>query len=146
MARPKEPIELLIAKDKTHLTKKQIEQRRMQELHVPFTEIEAPSYLNEKQKVMFMNIAEKLLKLQIMTELDVDCLARYVLSHDLYLSYTNMIRQLSENNDIAKLKTVQGMQDRVFRQAQMSARDLGLTITARARLVIPTYQEEDEEL
>ena len=56
------------------------------------------------------------------------------------------LAQLAEKNDIAGLKTVQGMQDKAFRQAQMSARELGLTITARAKLVIPTFPDEDEEL
>lgn len=146
MSRQREPIDLLIAKDKSHLTKEQIEQRRAQELHVPFKNVKAPAYLSKKQKAKFMKIAEKLLALGIMTELDVDCLAMYVLSHDLYLSYTKTMAQLAEKNDIAGLKTVQGMQDKAFRQAQMSARELGLTITARAKLVIPTFLDEDEEL
>lgn len=146
MSRQREPIDLLIAKDKSHLTKEQIEQRRAQELHVPFRDVKAPAYLSKKQKAKFMQIAEKLLALGIMTELDVDCLAMYVLSHDLYLSYTKTMAQLAEKNDIAGLKTVQGMQDKAFRQAQMSARELGLTITARAKLVIPTFPDEDEEL
>ena len=94
-----------------------------------------------------MDIADKLLALGIMTELDIDCLAMYILSHDLYLSYTKTIAQLIKQNDIAGLKDVQNMQDKAFRQAQTAARDLGLTITSRCRIVIPTPPEtEDDEL
>ena len=147
MARPREPVDLIKAKGRKHLTKDEYEERKESELDVPFTDVQPPSYLKKKQKEKFMDIADKLLALGIMTELDVDCLAMYILSHDLYLSYTKPIAQLIKQSDIAGLKDVQNMQDKAFRQAQTAARDLGLTITSRCRIVIPTPPEtEDDEL
>lgn len=147
MARPREPVDLIKAKGRKHLTKDEYEERKDSELDVPFKDVQPPSYLKKKQKEKFTDIADKLLALGIMTELDVDCLAMYILSHDLYLSYTKTIAQLIKQNDIAGLKDVQNMQDKAFRQAQTAARDLGLTITSRCRIIIPTPPDtEDDEL
>ena len=149
MARPREPVDLLVAKGKKHLTESEIEERREQELKVPFVDVKAPSYLNAKQKRKFRDIAKKLLALGIMTELDVDCLARYIIAHDLYLTYTEeMNRILSTGEiDIAIMKDMQNMQDKAFKQAQASARVLGLTITDRCKIVVPTPpDDEDDEL
>ena len=43
MARPRKPIAVLEAEGKSHMTKKEIEERREQELKVPFTNVKPPS-------------------------------------------------------------------------------------------------------
>lgn len=143
--RPREPIDLIKAKGKKHLTKSEYEDRKSQELDVPYTNVKAPLYLNAKQKRKFNDFAKKLVELGIMTELDIDCLARYVISHDLYILYTEQITKMLAEGVIDN--TMQNLQDKVFRQAQTAARDLGLTITSRCKLVIPTPpDDEDDEL
>lgn len=149
--RPKEPIELLIAKGKTHLTKKAIEERREGEVKVPFTDVKAPECLTtKKQRAEFDEIAEKLQALNIFTELDVDALARYILAKELYLIYTKKLKSMLSDNsecDLRDIKDLQGMQDKVYRQCVTSANELCLNISSRARLVIPTPPEgEDDEL
>ena len=143
--RPREPVDLIKAKGKKHLSKSEYEERKSQELDVPFIDVKAPSYLNAKQKRKFNDIAKKLVALGIMTELDVDCLARYVISHDLYVLYTSQITQMLAEGVVDN--TMQNLQDKAFRQAQTTARDLGLTITSRCKLVMPTPpDDEDDEL
>ena len=45
------------------------------------------------------------------------------------------------------LKDLQNLQDKTLRQCLACAKELGLTITSRAKLVIPTPLEgEDDEL
>jgi P27 family predicted phage terminase small subunit len=145
MARPREPIDLIKAKGRKHLTEEEYEERKESEIEVPFVNVQPPSYLKKKQKEKFMDIADKLLAIGIMTELDVDMLAMYILSHDLYLSYTKTIAQFIKINDIAGLKDVQNMQDKAFRQAHTAARALGLTITDRCRIVIPIPPDNDDD-
>ena len=145
MARPRKPIAVLEAEGKSHMTKKEIEERREQELKVPFTNVKPPSYLNNKQKRKFKDIANKLLALGIMTELDVDCLAMYIISHDIYLSYTETIVKLLDEGDLEMVKDVQTMQDKAFRQAHTAARSLGLTITDRCKIVIPLPPDNDDD-
>lgn len=147
MARPREPVDLIKAKGKTHLTKAEYEERKSGELDVPFTDIQPPEYLTgEKQIEKFHYIADMLLALDIFTELDVDCLARYIMSEQLYLQYTNLLVKLIKKQDFEQMGKIQGLQDRAFRQCDTCARRLGLTITDRARLVVPQQPEEDDEL
>lgn len=145
MARPREPVDLIKYKGRKHLTEDEYEERKESEVDVPFVDVQPPSYLKKKQKEKFMDIANKLLAIGIMTELDIDMLAMYILSHDLYLSYTKTIAQLIKINDIAGLKDVQNMQDKAFRQAHTAARALGLTITDRCRIVIPNPPDNDDD-
>lgn len=142
MGRAREPLALIEAKGKKHLTKAEKDERSAQEITVPFKAIKPPKYLNAKQKKTFKDLANKLLAIEIYTELDADALARYIISQDLYISYTAAINQLIEKGNMVLLKDVQGMQDKVFRQAQTSARDLGLTISSRCKLVVPVKEEK----
>ena len=147
MARPREPVDLIKAKGKTHMTKAEYEERKSGELDVPFTDIQPPEYLTgEKQIEKFHYIADMLLALDIFTELDVDCLARYIMSEQLYLQYTNLLVKLIKKQDFEQMGKIQGLQDRAFRQCDTCARRLGLTITDRARLVVPQPPEEEESL
>lgn len=144
--RPRKPAALLEAEG-THMSKDELQERKDGELKVPFTNVKPPSYLNKNQKKKFKDISDKLVKLGIMTELDVDCLARYVLAQDLYLKYTEEIAKELEDEElsISILKELQTLQDKAFKQAQSSARDLGLTITSRCKIVLPPTPEDDDD-
>ena len=144
--RPRKPAALLEVEG-AHISKDELQERKDGELKVPFTNVKPPSYLNKNQKKKFKDIADKLVKLGIMTELDVDCLARYVLAQDLYLKYTEQITKLLEDDEpsITLLKELQNLQDKAFKQAQSSARDLGLTITSRCKIVLPPTPEDDDD-
>lgn len=148
MARPREPIDLIKAKGKKHLTKAEYEERKEQELDVPFIDVKPPEYLaGEKQLEKFNYYAEMLLKLGIFTELDVDCLARYIMGEQLYLQYTSLLIGLIKSKDFDQMGKIQGLQDRAFKQCQQCARDLGLTISSRCKLVVPQADgDEDYEL
>jgi P27 family predicted phage terminase small subunit len=148
MARPREPIDLIKAKGKKHLTKAEYEKRKEQEVDVPFTDVKPPEYLvGSKQIEKFNYYAAMLLKIDIFTELDADCLARYIMGEQLYLQYTNLLISLIKSKDFDQLGKIQGLQDRAFRQCQQCARDLGLTISARCKLIVPqTDEDEDFEL
>ena len=141
-----EPIDVLQAKGKKHLTKAEIEDRRERELKVPFTDIHAPKYLTKKQKAKFKYISDMLLDLGVFTELDVDCLGRYIVAHDLYLQYTAVIAEyLCEGYDVKEIDKVQNMQNKAFTQAHAAARDLGLTVTSRCKIAIPPPRNPDDD-
>lgn len=148
MARPREPVDLIKAKGKKHLTKSEYEERKEQELDVPFTDVEPPEYLSgEKQIEKFNKYAKMLLSIGIFTELDVDCLARYIMGEQLYLQYTRLLIRLVKSNNFEELSKIQGLQDKAFRQCQQCARDLGLTVSSRCKLVVPQVEDgEDYEL
>ena len=144
MGRPKEPIDLIIAKGKKNLTKEEIAQRRAEELDVPFKSVTAPSFLPQKLAKQFDLIAEKLLAINIMTELDEDVLARYLIASDQYERLTKKMNTIlrKRDTDWDTFERLQKMQDRSFKQCQATAQALGLTISSRARLVVPEKPPE----
>ena len=158
MARPREPIDLIIAKGKKNLTKAEIEERRAQEIDVPFTDIQPPSFLPKTFHKEFYEISGKLKAIGIMTELDTVSLAQYLIAKQNYMSYTAMLLKIIKRNsspdkdylnedDVVENTKIQALQDRALRQCQTCARDLGLTITSRCRIVVPQPPaDEDDEL
>ncbi len=50
MARPRQPVDLLLVKGKKNLTKQEIEERRAQEVKAPNDKVKAPSYLPKDLK------------------------------------------------------------------------------------------------
>lgn len=143
--RPKKPAALLEAEGKSHMSKSELQDRKESELKVPFTDVTPPSYLSKAQKKKFRDIADKLLAIGIMTELDVDCLAMYVLAFDLYVSYTETLANMIETNDLEEMKSVQNLQDKAFRQAHTAAKSLCLTITDRCRVTVPLPPSDDDD-
>lgn len=146
MGRHAEPIALIEAKGKTHMGEETKEERRRREINVPFTDVRAPDYLSEEQAKKFYYISDMLLALGIMTELDVDCLGRYIVAHDLYVSYTKAITfYIAGGAAIEDIGKIQTMQSKAFQQAQSSARDLGLTVTSRCKIAIPPPPNPDDD-
>lgn len=136
--RPKKPIDLLVAEGKSHLSKAEIEKRKAEELVVPFKNITAPDYLGEQHMIdEFYDIANKLLALNIMTELDEDTLARYILAKDQWLNLTMAYNDAIKEKNYELVHFLDNKQDKAFKQCRSAASDLGLTITSRARLVVP---------
>lgn len=148
MGRNKQPIALLVAKGRSHMGKREIEERMEREIKVPFTDVEPPEYLTgEKHRAEFMEIAGKLQKIGIFTELDADVLARYILSKALYLQYTAKLPGLIRKGNTAEVVQVQRLQDTAFKQCRQCGNDLGLSITSRCKLQIPQVDDaEDYEL
>lgn len=145
MARPRQPIELVKAKGKKHLTKAEIEARENAELKVDLKNVSIPEYLPAKLKEEFVDIANKLLIVGVMTELDEDCLARYLQSKQNYLQYTSMLNKAIKKNNIVEMEKLMTMQDKAFKQCRASANDLGLTIASRCKLVMPETKEPPKE-
>ena len=140
MARPRQPIELVLAKGKKNLTKAEIETRRAQEIKVDFKDVKPPDYLPAKLKKEFDEIAGKLLAIGIMTELDEDCLARYLIAQSNYLNYTKLLAKAMRTEDMDAIIKAQRAQDMAFKQCQSAANALGLTISSRCKLVMPNVE------
>lgn len=141
MAGQRQPIELLLAKGTKHLTKDEIKQRQETEVKPITDNIEPPSYLTAKQKREFDKYANQLKKLKIMGETDVDALARYIISLDLYVKLSKQISKASVYTNPDNLDRYLKNQDKMFKQCRASALDLGLTISSRCKLVVPAPAE-----
>jgi len=156
MARPREPIALVVAKGKKNLTKAEIAARTASEVQPCTDEIDAPAYLTPTQKKRFDVLAGQLQKIKIMGETDVDTLARYVAAQSLYEQLTKELRALvakapkDDGTDeyykkveqwVASQEALAKQQDRYFKQAHTCASALGLTISSRCKLQVPVQEE-----
>lgn len=152
MAGARQPINLIIANGKKHLTKSEIEERQSSEIQPCTDGIAAPSYLTAKQRKEFDRIAGQLQKIGIMGETDCDTLARYITAQGLYEQAVKDLRQVQKDRPkdatperlavwADLLNTLDKRQDRYFKQAQTAAAALGLTISARCRLAVPVKDE-----
>lgn len=152
MARPREPINLLLAKGKKHLTNEEIKNRQKSEINLDdYRNVEPPKFLNSKQKKTFKEIARILVDINVMSELDEDALARYLVAHENYIRFTKLLDKTykdmndKKNKDDIKLqiKLAEDLdkyvyyQDKFFKQSRVAASDMGLTVTSRARIVLP---------
>lgn len=156
MARPREPIDLVVAKGRKHLTKAEYSSRKKSEITVPADDVKPPDFLSKKEKERFNEIAGQLLEIGIMTNLDRDVLARYIRAVTEYEKITKRIskikfvpdkkrwtteeEQLAEQT--AEYNYLQKIQSRIEKQCNADARELGLTISSRCKLVMPEVKEE----
>lgn len=164
MAGQRQPIALVEAKGKKHLTKAEKEERRKAEIKAPADRIEAPLYLTPMQKRKFTRTAKQLLALDLISNLDVDALARLIIAMEKYQEVTEEIarqplmvpalydtgekdaegkpiygEKMIVNGNVERLAIIQ---DRYFRQCRQGAADFGLTVSSRCRLIVPKAQDE----
>lgn len=171
MAGKKQPIALLQAKGKKHLTKAEIALREAQELHPDADKVAPPAWLTKQQKKRFRELSAQLIDLKIMTNLDCEALARLVKTESDYIDMTKEIDALPVMVEVRRYKVgpdgkpeidpetgekivetqrvvnqdradLMQQQDRLWRQCRQGATDFGLTIAGRCRLVAPKAKEE----
>lgn len=154
--RPRQPIDLIQKNGKKHLTKAEIKERREQEIHINANNILPPEYLDKKQEKQFIHIANILLDVGIMTELDEENLAQYLIANTNYILYTKKVnklnKELEKENDIEKESEIMSLlepllkqQDKALNQSRACASDMGLTISSRCKLVAPKPKEPPKE-
>ena len=151
MPRPRQPISLIEYKGRKHLTKQEVAQRQAGEVQAPADNVKPPGYLSARQKKEFRKIAEVLLEIGIMSDLDCDALGRYVQSQEKYVQYDNMVNQIiaSIDGDLVSrcvlLEKYENLRDKALKQCRVCASDLGLTISSRCKLVAPKAEEPVKE-
>lgn len=155
--RKKQPLAVIQGKGRSnHITKAEMKEREAQEKALKgFTDrIEPPSYLTAKQKRNFEEISSELIRLNIFSNLDVDALARYIDSRDMYIQLVREIKKIKPtytitledeskrtvaNDDYPKMIR---SKNTLFTECRAAASDLGLSITSRLKLVLPKTDEE----
>lgn len=145
MAGPRSPISVLEARGKKHLTRTEIAEREISEIRAnPPKLIRAPDYLPENLRKDFLSIGKQLSKLGIFCKLDYDTLARYLIARKFWQRATDEIAAAMESEDLKAAEAWTSLQDKYFKQCRGCANDLGMTIGARCRLVVPQKEEPEE--
>lgn len=168
MAGTRQTIEVIQAKGRKHLTKAEIENRQKTEIKAADDQVLPPAYLSAKQKKRFKAIAQELLDLKIISNLDCDALARLIIVEDEFTAINKRLKktplmvkrkvllqeeqngrpvykeveEMTVNPEYDKLQIMRG---RAYKECRQGAGDFGLTISHRMRLVVPRAAEEPKE-
>lgn len=143
--RKKQPVDLILAKgNKPGLTKDEIKARREAEesVKVGTDKIKAPDYLPKKLCKKFDDLAQQLIEIDLMDNLDTDSLARYVVSEYNYQRVMKKLNRLGVDNPEFYEMTL--LSEKYFKMARQSASDMGLSITSRLKLAVPKTEEKEE--
>ncbi|WP_177199264.1 P27 family phage terminase small subunit [Clostridium frigidicarnis] len=143
IGRPRQPVDLIIANGKKHLTKLEIENRKSTEVKAKNDNIEPPSRLTKKQKDRFNYWAAELLSAQVLTNLDVESLARYVALEEQYNKITKKINKLDvldPDYDEVLIK-----QTKVYTMLSKSSNELCLNILSRSKVVVPKKEDNSKK-
>ena len=142
MAGARQPTALVELKGKKHFTKAELEERKNAEVNVDTDNIVPPDYLTEKQVGEFLALADELKRCEIMTNLDCDALARFVVARSDYADYVKLMRSIPKTVDnLQELKEADKLKRGAFLDCNTAAKELGMTISSRCKLVVPKKEE-----
>ena len=137
------PQNVLDMRGRSHQTKAEKEKRRATEPKAPkVKKLRAPVWLPEYLRDEFHTIGDALREAGLLSKLDIDILARYVMARDAWVAAHRQAREALDTGD-PKLSAVWGKVARnYFDQCQSCAGCMGLTITSRCRLVVPEVPKD----
>ena len=142
MAGPRQPTALLELKGKKHFTKAELEERKNSEVSADADNIVPPDYLTKKQAGEFLALSDELKRCEIMTNLDCDALARFVVARSDYAEYVKLVRSIKKTVDnLQELKEADKLKRGAFLDCNTAAKELGMTISSRCKLVVPKKEE-----
>jgi P27 family predicted phage terminase small subunit len=169
MAGTRQPVSVLQAKGRKHLTKAEIENRKKTEINAKDDNVKPPSFLGAKQKKRFTEIANELLDLKIMANIDCEALGRLIVCEDEFVKINKELKKTplmvpvrialqktDENGTPVFVETeemqvnpnydkLQIMRGRVFKECRQGAADFGLTVSSRCRLAVPVSKDPPPE-
>lgn len=121
-----------------HRTNAEIEQRAATEVRGREPKrITVPKYLPSSMADEYRLTAKKLVALHIFSDLDYDMLARYFIARAAWAQAQNHATSAMRGEDAKEAGAWTKMANIYFGQCQSCAAALGLSISARCRLVVP---------
>lgn len=142
MPRPRQPTDTL----KKHISKAEAAKRRSQEFSVPKAEkATPPKWLGrgfdddvaKALKTEFRKIGKQLIDVGLYTDLDADTLAHYVVARHQWELATVQAETFLQAKMGASADGWGKVQARYFADARKCAGELGLTLSARCKLIVP---------
>lgn len=139
MSGRRQPTALVEANGRKHLTQAEADQRRDQEVHVaPPDKATPPKWLARKLRKEFVQIGEILLAAGLYTDLDRDVLAQYFHNRARWEAADAKAGEAIAAGDEKLAKEWTSVQSSYFKQARQCAEAMGLSVTSRCRIVVPS--------
>lgn len=170
MANQKQPVSLIQAKGKKHLTKAEIEQRQATEIHPMLSEkVSPPKYLSKAEKDRFFEILGQLDGLGIVGDKDILMLGQLVQEESMAVDAYKDYKKARARRDtfLRKVKAegidyMQGDYFEIYKNHEMMltnadgrvsrhrndlrkiANDFGMSVTAGCRVIMPQIVVEEK--
>ena len=93
MAGQRQPLNVIQGKGRKHLTKAEIENRQKTEVKAKSDNVQPPKFLGAKQKKRFTEIANELLDLDIMANIDCEALGRLIVVEDEFIAINKAMKK-----------------------------------------------------
>ena len=144
MPAKKKPVAVLKAEGSRHYTKDELEERRAREVKAPETEtVKAPNYITGNLLKEFNRLSPILVRMGLLSSVDGDVLGQYLIAKQQYVSATNQVTMALRDANLDRAKECSTIQDSFFKQCRRCAQELGLTVTARANILLPQTIDTD---
>lgn len=154
--RNKQPIDLIAAKGRKHLTKAEYEERKSGEISAPSDAVKTPLFLTKKEQKTFEELSQMLIDIGVMTNLDSNALGAYIKAVSNYekavkqldkirLSFDkkkNMTKEEQELVAWAKFNAQHKIVVRCEKEMKLLGAPFGLDPLSRCKLVIPKKDED----
>ena len=145
MSRRRKSVAELRAGGSRHYSKAQLEEReRIEVKPPPVRTLEPPNYLPQSLGTKFLQLAPVLINMGVLTSVDGDCLARYLIAESNYLRATQRLTSAMNTGNTVEADKWSSIQDRFFKQCRAAGGDLGLTVSGRGRLELPSGTGPEE--
>jgi P27 family predicted phage terminase small subunit len=150
--RKAKPLELILLQGNSHITKKEIAQRKEREINPKKDKIKCPSWLDPVAKKEWRRISLELQELNLLTNIDINALAIYC---DAFSKYMKATEEINKFGLVIKHTNKSGATNIVtnpYVQIANKYADLinkycvefGLTPSARAKISIPKKEEKEK--
>ena len=138
------PQNVLDMRGRSHQTKSEKAERRASEPKPEqVKQLRAPVWLPEHLKDDFTKLGKELIAAGLLAKLDIDILARYVMSRDAWVAAHLKARDALDMDDAKESGSWARVARTYFDQCQQCANSMGLTISSRCRLVVPKPPEDE---
>lgn len=117
-------------------------------LECPTTEFDIPECIEgERDTRRFEELRDMIMSIdkRLMTSLDADQLARYVIAERDYLAYSKKLKAAIKTWDVNELAKLQRLQDTAFKQVQTCANALGMNIQSRLKFDVPKPPAKEDD-
>ena len=147
--RKAQPINILKAKGKKHLTKKEIKEREEAEAAIAFKvdEIKPPAWLSSFAKKEFRRLAKGLLEVKQITNADVNQLALYCDVYSIYIIYSKAINKSLRISKQSKTPPMPhpllDKKAQLFAQMLKVAVEFGFTPCSKAKIAMPKKEKPE---
>lgn len=146
MSGKRQPTDVILANGKKHLSREEENRRRDAEVNVEHPQtVTPPKYLPKKHRTEFAEIGEILLRSNLYTELDRDCLAQYFICRERWDAADRKAKKAISERNSKEAQAWTSVQGTYFKQAQRCATELGLTISSRCKLVVPAAMQDSTD-